>query len=51
VRAESEEDAIKQIAADPGQYLESESVQRTEHKKPPQNANGWVNGFRQQLLG
>ena len=51
VKAESEEEAIKQVAADPGQYLESESVQRTEYKKPQQNAGGWKNGFRNQLLG
>jgi hypothetical protein len=51
VRAETEEDAIKQIAADPGHYLEAESVTRTEHKKPQEKANGWTNGFRQQLLG
>jgi hypothetical protein len=51
VRAESEEDAIKQIAADPGHYLETESVTRTEQKKPQEKANGWANGFRQQLLG
>jgi len=51
VKAESEEEAIKQVAADPGQYLESESVQRTEYKKPHQNSGGWKNGFRQQLLG
>jgi len=51
VKAETEEEAIKQVAADPGQYLESESVQRTEYKKPQQNAGGWANGFRQQLLG
>jgi hypothetical protein len=51
VKAESEDEAIKQVAANPGQYLESESVQRTEYKKPQQNAGGWANGFRQQLLG
>jgi len=51
VKAESEDEAIKQVAADPGQYLESESVTRTEYKKPQQKTNGWANGFRQQLLG
>ena len=50
VKAESEEEAIKQVAADPGHYLESESVTRTEYKKPQQKA-GWANGFKDQLLG
>jgi hypothetical protein len=51
VKAETEDEAIKQVAANPGQYLESESVQRTEYKKPQQKAGSWANGFRQQLLG
>jgi hypothetical protein len=51
VEAETEEEAIKQVAQNPGQYLESETVTRTEYKKPQQKANGWANGFRQQLLG
>ena len=51
VKAESEEEAIKQVAADPGQYLESASVTRTEYKKPQQKAGGWTNGFKNQLLG
>ena len=51
VKAESEEEAIKQVAADPGQYLESESVTRTEYKKPLQKAGGWKNGFKNQILG
>jgi hypothetical protein len=51
VKAESEDEAIKQVAADPGQYLESETVTRTEYKKPLQKAGGWKNGFKNQLLG
>jgi hypothetical protein len=51
VKAESEEEAIKQVAQNPGQYLDSESVTRTEYKKPQQKAGGWTNGFRTQLLG
>jgi hypothetical protein len=47
----TEADAIKQIAADPDKYLDSESVTRTEYKKPLQNAGGWKNGFKSQLLG
>jgi hypothetical protein len=50
VKAESEAEAIKLIAADPVQYLDSESVTRTEYKKP-QPKTGWANGFKEQLLG
>ena len=31
IKAESEEEAIKQVAQNPGQYLESETVTRTEY--------------------
>ena len=51
VKAESEAEAIKLIAADPVKYLDSESVTRTEYKKPQQKAGGWANGFKSQLLG
>ena len=51
IKAESEEEAIKQVAADPGQYLESETVTRTEYKKPQQKTGGWKNGFKNQILG
>ena len=51
VKAESEEEAIKQVAADPAQYLESETVTRTDYKKPQQKVGGWANGFKSQLLG
>jgi hypothetical protein len=51
VEAATEEEAIKQVAQNPGQYLESETVTRTEYKKPQQKAGGWANGFRTQLLG
>jgi hypothetical protein len=50
VKAESEEEAIKQVAADPGQYLDSETVTRTEYKRP-QPKTGWANAAREQLLG
>ena len=33
VQAESEAEAIKLIAADPVQYLDSETITRTEYKK------------------
>jgi hypothetical protein len=51
IKAESEEEAIKQVAADPAQYLESETVTRTDYKKPQQKNGGWANGFKSQLLG
>ena len=51
VKAESETEAIKLIAADPVQYLDSETITRTEYKKPQQKAGGWTNGFKEQLLG
>ena len=51
VKAETEDEAIKQVAQIPGQYLESETVTRTEYKKPQQKTGGWVNGFKSQLLG
>ena len=51
IKAESEEEAIKQVAADPGQYLESETVTRTDYKKPQSKTGGWANGFKNQLLG
>ena len=51
VQAESEAEAIKLIAADPVQYLDSETITRTEYKKPQQKAGGWTNGFKEQLLG
>jgi hypothetical protein len=50
VKAESEAEAIKLIAADQLQYLDSESVTRTEYRKP-QPKTGWANGFKEQLLG
>ena len=34
VKAEAEAEAIKLIAADPVEYLDSETVTRTEYKKP-----------------
>ena len=51
VKAESEQEAIKVVAAEPDKYLDSETVTRTEYKKPQQKAGGWKNGFKNQLLG
>ena len=50
VKAESEAEAIKLIAADPVTYLDSETVTRTEYKKP-QPKTGWGNAVKEQLLG
>ena len=47
----TEADAIKLVAAEPEKYLDSETVTRTEHKRPQQKAVGWKNGFKNQLLG
>ena len=47
----TEEDARKRIAANPDTYLDSETVTRTEYKKPQQKAGGWKNGLKNQLLG
>ena len=50
VKAEDESEAVKLIAADPAKYLDSETVTRTEYKKPQQKT-GWGNAIKGQLLG
>lgn len=50
VKAETEAEAIKLVAADPVKYLDSETVTRTEYKKPQPKA-GWGNTIKTQLLG
>ena len=50
VKAEDEAEAFRLIAADPNEHLESETVARTEYKKPKQET-GWGAGFRNQLVG
>ena len=50
VKAEDEAEAFKQVAAEPSKYLESESVMRTEYKKPAQ-PTGWTQGIKDQLVG
>ena len=50
VKAESETEAIKLVAADPEQYLDSETVTRTEYKKP-QAKTGWGAAIKNQVLG
>jgi hypothetical protein len=50
VKAESETEAIKLVVAEPEKYLDSETVLRTEYKRPQQQT-GWVNAAKEQLLG
>jgi hypothetical protein len=50
VKAESETEAIKLVAADPVKYLDAETVTRTEHKRP-QPKTGWSTAIKDQLLG
>jgi hypothetical protein len=50
VKAESETEAIKLVAADPEKYLDSEQVVRTEYKRPQQKT-GWVHAAKEQLVG
>jgi hypothetical protein len=50
VKAESETEAIKLVAAEPEKYLDSEQVVRTEYKRPQQK-NGWGSAIKEQLVG
>jgi hypothetical protein len=50
VKAESEAEAVKLVAAEPAKYLDSETVTRTEYKKP-QPKTGWGTTITGQLLG
>jgi hypothetical protein len=50
VKAESEAEAVKLVAANPAEYLDSETVTRTEYKKPQQKT-GWGNTIKDQLIG
>jgi hypothetical protein len=50
VKAESESDAIKLVAADPEKYLDSETVTRTESKKP-QHQTSWGTAIKDHVLG
>ena len=51
VKADSEDEAIKLVAASPQDYLESESVQRTEYRRPQQKAGGWGTAIKNQVFG
>ena len=50
VKAESESEAIKLIAAEPEKYLYVETLTRTEYKNHKQTGS-CGNGFKDQLLG
>jgi hypothetical protein len=50
VKAESESEAIKLVASEPENYLDSETVTRTEYKRPQQQT-GWGTAIRNQVLG
>ena len=50
VKAESETEAIKLVAANPEKFLDSETVTRTEYKRP-QRQTGWGSAVKEQLVG
>jgi hypothetical protein len=50
VKAASETEAIKLVAAEPDKYLDSEQVVRTEYRRPQQQT-GWGTAIRNQVLG
>ena len=50
VKAESETEAIKLVVAEPEKYLDSETVTRTEYKRPQQQT-GWGTAVKDQILG
>jgi hypothetical protein len=50
VKAESEAEAIKLVASAPDDFLDSESVQRTEYRRRQANT-GWGAAIKNQVLG
>jgi len=50
VKAEDEAEAFKLVAANPAEYLDTETVTRTEYKKPQQKT-GWGQALKDQVLG
>jgi len=50
VKPEDEAEAFKLVAANPTEYLDSETVTRTEYKKPQQKT-GWGQTLKDQVLG
>jgi hypothetical protein len=51
VKAENEAEAFRLVATDQQKYLKSESVTRTEYKKPQPKATGLVDEVMKQVLG
>jgi hypothetical protein len=49
VKAEDEAEAFKLVAANPTEYLDTETVARTEYKRPQKT--GWGQAVRDQVLG
>jgi hypothetical protein len=50
IQAQSEDEAVKFIAANPKAHLKKETVTRTEYIKPKPKT-GWGQGIKNQLLG
>ena len=50
VKAEDEAEAFNLVAAEPRKYLDTETVTRTEYKRP-QPQTGWGNALKEQMLG
>ncbi|MGZ3618135.1 MAG: hypothetical protein ACXWOL_15660 [Ktedonobacteraceae bacterium] len=50
VKAEDEAEAFKLVAANPTEYLDSETVTRTEYKKTQQKTV-WGQALKDQVLG
>jgi len=50
VKAEDEAEAFKLVAANPAEYLDTETVTRTEYKNP-QPKTGWGQAIKDQVLG
>ncbi len=50
VKAEDEAEAFKLVAANPTEYLDTETVTRTEYRKPQQKT-GWGQALKDQVLG
>jgi len=50
VKAESETEAIKLVAAEPEKFLDSETVTRTEYRRSKQQPS-WGSAVKEQLMG
>jgi hypothetical protein len=51
VKAENEAEAFRLVTADQTKYLDTESVERTEYKRPQHQAPGLMNAAMKQVLG